>query len=67
MFSPVEIVEYVCTRWPEISKREIRSVVREECKRQRASVYIRTEEEIMFDTLVRVTQILESHTHSRIS
>ena len=54
-----DIVEYIHSRWPEVSKREVRRVVREEFKRQRASVYIRTEEQIVFDTLVRVTQIYE--------
>ena len=54
-----DIVEYIHLRWPEVSKREVRRVVREEFKRQRASLYIRTEEQIVFDTLVRVTQIYE--------
>ena len=54
-----DIVEYIHSRWPGVSKREVRRVVREEFKRQRASVYIRTEEQIVFDTLVRVTQIYE--------
>lgn len=53
------IVEYIHTRWPQVSKREVRRIVREEFKRQRASAYIRTEEQIVFDTLVRVTQIYE--------
>lgn len=63
MWSSDKIVSYVCERWPKYKTRSgsryVRGVVRSEFKAQRESGFVRSDVDIAFDTLMRVTQIFE--------
>lgn len=54
-----EILNYCLKRWPQLRESDIRRTIRRVTREEKKSPYGWTQEQQLFDILVRVTQIYE--------
>ena len=51
--------QYITQRWPNLTQREARQIIRDVTKDETSSPYQWTRDQVNFDILVRTTQLLE--------